>query len=214
MASAVGLLLFWRPCRWLCWLVRISTCAAITRKQAGRLPTNARLVLAPLADRAAALLLYYRRQCRPWYEVVPNVRMGRRLCDREAVAASHEGVTAVLDLASEFSEAASFLGLEYLDLAVLDLTAPTPEQLRAAVDFISAHKGRNGIVYIHCKIGYSRSAAVVGAWLIDAGSANTAEEAVARMRAVRPSLVVRPEAWHALREFSGRRSVGSGGSAA
>jgi protein-tyrosine phosphatase len=120
------------------------------------------------------------------------------------VAASQQGVTAVLDLAAEFSEAASFLGLEYLDLAVLDLTAPTPEQLRAAVDFISAHTARNGVVYIHCKIGYSRSAAVVGAWLIDTGIANTAEEAVARMRAVRPSLVIRPEAWQALREFRGR----------
>ena len=115
----------------------------------------------------------------------------------------------MLDLAGEFSEAESFLGLEYLDLAVLDLTAPAPAQLRAAVDFISANKERNGIVYIHCKIGYSRSAAVVGAWLMDTGVANTAEEAVARMRAVRPSLVVRPEAWQALREFRGTKPIGT-----
>jgi protein-tyrosine phosphatase len=141
--------------------------------------------------------------------------MGRRLNDREAAVASDRGVTAVLDLAAEFSEAKSFLGLTYLDLPVLDLTTPVPEQLRAAVDFISAQREK-GIVYVHCKIGYSRSATVVGAWLIDTGIANTAEEAVARMRAARPSLVVRPEAWQALRDFCGRRSaesVGSMGSA-
>lgn len=111
------------------------------------------------------------------------------------------GVTAVLDLTGECSEARPFLTLEYLNLQVLDLTAPTLEQLRAAADFISTHRER-GAVYVHCKIGYSRSAAVVGSWLLDAGLAATAEEAVARMRAARPTLAVRPEAWAALREFS------------
>src|SRR6185436_16012486 len=83
--------------------------AAITRKQAGRLPPSARLVLAPWLIGQRLSLLYYRRHCHPWDEVVPNVRMGRRLNDREAVVASHQGVTAVLDLAAEFSEARSFL---------------------------------------------------------------------------------------------------------
>jgi membrane-associated phospholipid phosphatase len=188
--------------------------AAITRKQGGRLPLSAKLVLAPWLIGQQLSLVYYRRQCRPWDEIVPNVRIGRRLNDREAAVASHEGVTAVLDLAGEFSEAGSFLALEYLDLPVLDLTAPAPEQLRAAADFITAQKRNDGIVYVHCKIGYSRSAAVVGAWLIDTGIADTAEDAVARMRAVRPTLVVRPEAWQALREFRGQHSTGSAGSAA
>jgi len=174
--------------------------AAITRKQNGRLPLGARLMLAPWLIGQQLSLLHYRRQCRPWDEIVPNVWMGRRLNDREAAAAVEQGVTAVLDLTGEFSEAGSFLTLKYLNLPILDLTAPAQEQLRAAADFISANREK-GIVYIHCKIGYSRSAAVVGAWLLDAGIANTAEEAVARMLDVRPSLVVRPEAWRALREF-------------
>ena len=173
---------------------------AITRKEGGRLPISATLLLAPWLIGQRLSLLYYRRQCLPWDEIVSNVWMGRRLNEGEAAVASAQGVTAVLDLAAEFSEAESFLGLEYLDLAVLDLTAPAPEQLRAAVDFITAQREK-GVVYIHCKIGYSRSAAVVGAWLLDTGIANTAEDAVARMRAVRPSLVVRPECWQALRDF-------------
>ena len=73
--------------------------------------------------------------------------------------------------------------------------------MRAAVDFIDAHRG-TGTVYVPCKIGYSRSAAVVGAWLLGAGLADTAEEAIASIRAARPTLVVRPEARVALREFA------------
>lgn len=174
--------------------------AAITRKQDGRLPPSARLMLMPWLFGQQLSLLHYRRQCRPWDEIVPSVWIGRRLDDREAAAAVAQGVTAVLDLTGEFAEARPFLRQEYLNLPVLDLTAPTADQLRAAAAFIGAQREK-GIVYIHCKIGYSRSAAVVGAWLLDAGIASTAEEAVARVRAVRPTLVVRSEAWRALREF-------------
>jgi protein-tyrosine phosphatase/membrane-associated phospholipid phosphatase len=171
----------------------------VTRKQSGRLPTSTRLMLAPWLLGQHLSLVYYRRQCRPWDEVVPNVWMGRRLNGREAAAAVAAGVTAVLDLTGEFSEAEPFLAVPYLNLAVLDLTAPTQPQLRAAAGFISAHR-ETGVVYVHCKIGYSRSAAVVGAWLLDAGIAQTPDEAVARMRTVRPTLVVRSEAWRALCE--------------
>lgn len=175
--------------------------AGISRKQDGRLPLAARVVLAPWLVGQQLSLMYYSRQCLPWNEVAPNVWIGRRLNDREAATALKRGVTAVLDLTGECSEARPFLTLEYLNLQILDLTAPTLEQLRAAADFISTHR-ETGAVYVHCKIGYSRSAAVVGSWLLDAGLAATAEEAVARMRAARPSLAVRPEAWAALREFS------------
>jgi protein phosphatase len=126
--------------------------------------------------------------------------MGRQLTAREAARAVAEGATAVLDLTGEFSEASTLLSLDYLNLAVLDLTAPTPVQLRAAIDFINAHR-RAGAVFVHCKIGYSRSAAVIGCWLLDAGLAVTAIDAVAWMRVARPTLVVRAEAWRALRQF-------------
>jgi protein-tyrosine phosphatase len=65
------------------------------------------------------------------------------------------------------------------------------------VEFIEREKGR-GTVYVHCKIGYSRSAAVVGAYLCAARAAGTVEEAIAIMRRARPSLIVRPEARRAM----------------
>ncbi len=69
------------------------------------------------------------------------------------------------------------------------------------MSFLDSHVA-NGIVYVHCKIGYSRSATVIGAWLVASGAAGTADEAIARLRAVRPSIVIRPEAEEALRAFA------------
>jgi len=175
--------------------------AGLTRKQNGRLPLVSRVVLAPWLVGHQLSLMYYRRRAAPWNEVVSNVWIGRKLNDREAALAVQRGVTAVLDLTGEFSEARPFRSIAYLNLPILDLTAPTPEQLRSAVDFISRHRDA-GVVLVHCKIGYSRSAAAVGSWLLDAGLAATPEVAVARIRAARPGLVVRPEAWAALCEFS------------
>jgi protein-tyrosine phosphatase/membrane-associated phospholipid phosphatase len=173
----------------------------LTRKHGGRLPLAAEMLLAPWLLGQWLSWMYYRRRCLPWNIVAPNVWIGRRLNPAEAATAVKLGVTAVLDLTAESSEAPSFLALEYLNLQILDLTAPTSAQLRAAVDFISAHR-ETGAVYVHCKIGYSRSAAVVAAWLLDANLAASPQEAVAIVRTARPTLIVRPEAWAALCEYS------------
>jgi membrane-associated phospholipid phosphatase len=175
-------------------------CGHITRKEDGRLPLAARIVLGPWLAGQQVSLVYYQRQAAAWNAVAADVWIGRQLNDREAAGAVREGVTAVLDLTAEFSEAGPLLALPYLNLPVLDLTGPTPQQVRAAIEFINAYR-REGVVYIHCKIGYSRSAAIVGSWLIDSGLAVTPDEAVSRIRAARPSVVVRPEAFAALQAF-------------
>jgi hypothetical protein len=173
----------------------------IFRKTGGRLPLSTRFVLAPVVLGQYLAIAYYRRQCRAWDEAAPGVWIGRRLMEGEAAAAIEAGVTAVLDLTAEMSEAGPFQALRYRNLPVVDLTAPTQEQLHEAVAFITAETAR-GTVYVHCKIGYSRSAAVVGAYLVASHAAATAEEAVERLRKVRPTIIVRPEAREALRRFA------------
>lgn len=173
---------------------------AIYRKEGHAPDLSARLLLAPCLLGQHLSWLHYRRHSRAWDEVVPGVWIGRRLTDREAADATRAGVTAVLDLTAEFAEAAPFRGLAYRNLPVLDLTAPTPGQLREAAAFIHEQAGK-GTVYVHCKVGYSRSAAAVGAYLLASGRAKSAEEAVGILRRARPTLVVRPEALLALREF-------------
>ena len=174
---------------------------SIFRKQYGRLPFSAKLILAPVLAGQYLSWHYYSRQCRAWDEVAPSVWIGRWLSDCEAREAVRQGVTAVLDLSDAFSEPKPFRQVAYRHLPVLDLTAPTPAQLAEAATFIDAH-ATQGIVYVHCKIGYSRSAAAVGAWLLATGRATSVVDAIAQLRTSRPSIVIRQEVRDALCAFA------------
>lgn len=206
-----GILLLW-PAIAL-GIVAIAYCRAgpiVFHKTEGKLPWSTRFVLAPYLLGQYLSLLYYRSQCRSWDEVTPQIWIGRKLGFRSANKALCSGIASVLDLTAEFSEAKPFRKINYRNIPVLDLTAPTQAQLVEMSEFIGNHS-RNGAVYVHCKIGYSRSAAAVAAYLITSGKVKTAEEAFAIIRRVRPSVVIRPEVISALSEFEYRaRSSRSG----
>jgi protein-tyrosine phosphatase/membrane-associated phospholipid phosphatase len=171
----------------------------IYHKTAGRVPWSVRVVLGGLILGHYLSLLYYRRRCRPWDEVAPNLWMGARLRGAEANAVSGQ-VTAVLDLTAEFSEVPALRAVNYRNLQILDLTAPTLHQMHEAVRFIDQAIA-TGTVYVHCKIGYSRSAAVVGAYLLYSRQLTTTQEVINHLRRVRPSIVIRRETLAALRAF-------------
>jgi protein-tyrosine phosphatase/membrane-associated phospholipid phosphatase len=175
----------------------------VFHKTEGKLPWSARFVLAPYLFGQYLSLLYYRGQCRAWDKVTPEIWIGAKLDSRAAKKALSSGVVSVLDLSAEFSEAKPFREINYRNIPVLDLTAPTQAQLVEMSEFIGNHS-RNGAVYVHCKIGYSRSAAAVAAHLIMSGKAKTSEKAFAMIRRVRPSVVTRPEVLSALSEFEHR----------
>lgn len=182
----------------------------VFHKGEGKLPWSTRFVLAPCLVGQYLSLLYYRSRCRSWDKVTPQIWIGAKLGCRSANKALCSGVVSVLDLTAEFSEAKPFRKINYRNIPVMDLTAPTQEQLVEMSKFIGNHSG-NGAVYVHCKIGYSRSAAAVAAYLIMGGKVKTAEEAFAIIRRVRPSVVIRPEVRSALSEFQQRaRSSPSG----
>jgi predicted protein tyrosine phosphatase len=172
----------------------------IFRKTAGQLPWSTRFVLGPCLLGQYFSLLYYRWQCRPWDKIKPHVWIGCKLGHHEALAAIRAGVTAVLDLSAEFSEARPFRAIIYKNIPILDLTAPSSEQLSEMASFI-AEQSQAGIVYVHCKIGYSRSAGAVAAHLIMGGEAADLEEALAMLCKARPAIVIRPEVISALSEF-------------
>jgi protein-tyrosine phosphatase/membrane-associated phospholipid phosphatase len=178
--------------------------SAIFRKTDGRLPLSARFVLAPCLVGQWLSWIYYRRQCRPWDKIGGGVLIGRRLTEREAARAAASGVMAVLDLTAEFSEARPFRQIKYLNIPILDLTAPTQQQLQEMVDFIEKHF-KSGKVYVHCKVGYSRSAAAVGAWLLATGQVSNVAEVLSRLRQARPAIIIRPEIVEALNVFALRR---------
>ncbi len=178
--------------------------ARVYGKRAGKLPLFPRLLhLFTLLGHELSRR-HYAKACRPWCSLAPEIRIGRQLNETEAEELREEGVTAVLDLCAEFSEPARLRSLHYLNIPILDLTAPTDEQLRRALDFLSERKDSGGIAYLHCKIGYSRTAAVAGSYLLHSGRAADADEAIARLRKARPSMVIRPEAEATIRRYAGQ----------
>ena len=182
----------------------------VFRKTEGKLPWSTRFVLGPCLVGQYLSLLYYRSQGRSWDKITPKIWIGRKLGSRAANEALCSGVASVLDLSAEFSEAKPFRKINYLNIPVLDLTAPTQAQLVEMGKFIG-NRSRTGAVYVHCKIGYSRSASAITAYLIMSGKVKTAEEAFAMIRRVRPSAVIRPEVRSALSEFENRVRSSSGG---
>jgi 1-acyl-sn-glycerol-3-phosphate acyltransferase/membrane-associated phospholipid phosphatase len=166
----------------------------------GRVPLAARLLLWPCLLGQRASLAWYRRQCRPWDVVAPHVWLGRQLSEREAADLVQAGVRAVVDLTPDFDRPRAFRGTPYLNLQTLDLTAPHVACLDSAVRFITRHS-RRGVVFVHCKIGYSRSAAALGAYLLSSGRARTIDQALGLIRRARPQVVIRPEVAVALREY-------------
>ena len=151
---------------------------SIYGKRNGRHPLWARCLYCFVLAGHEISRRHYARQCRDWDEVIPGLLIGRQLQAREADPLVQQGVTAVLDLTSEFSECPKLRKLHYLNIPLLDLTAPSGAELAAAGEFIARHM-QNGKVYVHCKIGYSRTAAVTGAYLVRSGYAENTAEAMA-----------------------------------
>jgi protein-tyrosine phosphatase/membrane-associated phospholipid phosphatase len=177
----------------------------VFRKNNGRVQSMARLILCPSLIGQHISWFHYRRQCAPWHTLTNRVWIGRRLSNAEAQNAINAGVSAVLDLTAEFSAPPSFLRIKYLQLPMMDLTAPTAEQLNTAIEFIE-HQSAIGIVYVHCKVGYSRTAAVAGAYLLASGRAANVDDAITMLRQARPTIIIRPEALDSLVTFHARGS--------
>jgi protein-tyrosine phosphatase/membrane-associated phospholipid phosphatase len=181
----------------------------VYRKKGGRLTPCTRLLHAfPLLGQNLSLL-YYSKQADPWNQVAADLFIGRCLDNSEAEELKQLGIASVLDLTTEFSESDKLISTEYQNIPVLDLTAPTREQLDQGVSFIKNSR-KNGGVYVHCKIGYSRTVAMIGASLLADGTAKTATEAIELIRRARPAVVVRPEVLTSLQQYCKSQYQGEG----
>lgn len=109
------------------------------------------------------------------------------------------------------------LGVEFLQLATTDIfESPCQEKLWQGVNFMnrflpptdkiaqlsatSGPSGEHGTVYVHCKAGRTRSATLVGCYLIMKNGWSP-EQAVEHMRQCRPHVLLRSKQWEALRLF-------------
>jgi len=174
----------------------------VFRKRDGRLHPISRLGLLPYELGSILTFPHYRRTAPPWVDVTPHLVLGRRLTDDEARQQIDRGVRAVLDLTAECTAPPAFRSLAYRNVPILDLTVPTPRQFADGVEFIRAHAKDGAKVYLHCKLGRSRSAAVAAAYLIAEGLASSGEEAVEMVRRARPEIVIKGAAVEALDRYA------------
>lgn len=149
----------------------------VFRKSHGRIPISTRIVLGPYLCGMFVRRQIYKNRLERWREIAPGVYCGRLPTGWDVEALRAMGITAVLDMTAEHSEARAFrcggkessalpmngginVAVEYLNIPVLDLTEPSSEQLDVAAAFILKHRSR-GTVYVHCALGISRSVAAV-----------------------------------------------------
>eukprot|EP00542_Grammatophora_oceanica_P011425 CAMPEP_0194038048 /NCGR_PEP_ID=MMETSP0009_2-20130614/10317_1 /TAXON_ID=210454 /ORGANISM="Grammatophora oceanica, Strain CCMP 410" /LENGTH=311 /DNA_ID=CAMNT_0038680419 /DNA_START=23 /DNA_END=958 /DNA_ORIENTATION=+ len=108
------------------------------------------------------------------------------------------GVAGVINMCDEYegpTKTYKRLGMTQLRLKTVDHFEPSVSDLKTAVGFIRKHQARGEKVYVHCRAGHGRSAAVTFAWLlycdpvVDAKELN---EEFCKMRNVRKVLWKQP----------------------
>ncbi len=125
-------------------------------------------------------------------QITPHVHVGGQYRQRGWPRLRERGVTAVVNLRTEFDdEAAGIAPQRYLHLPTVDDGPPSLKQMRTGADFIAQEIERGGSVYVHCGAGVGRAPAMAAAYLVTTGL--TADQAWARIRAVRPFVRPKPD---------------------
>jgi protein tyrosine phosphatase (PTP) superfamily phosphohydrolase (DUF442 family) len=60
-------------------------------------------------------------------------------------------------------------GLRFRHVPMFDFSAPSPEEMAAALTVVEAEAADAPAVYVHCRAGAGRTALVAGAWLVARG---------------------------------------------
>jgi atypical dual specificity phosphatase len=94
-------------------------------------------------------------------------------------------------------------GLLMFHVPIEDMEAPTQEQLDRCISAISKANAKNMGVAVHCTAGLGRTGVVLAAYLVHKG--NTAREAVARIRKLRPGSIETDEQSEAVMEYARRQ---------
>jgi atypical dual specificity phosphatase len=93
-------------------------------------------------------------------------------------------------------------GLLVFHEPVVDMEAPTQEQLDRCVSAIARAHAHDMGVAVHCGAGMGRTGVVLAAYLVHKGM--SAREAIARVRKLRPGSIETPEQAEAVAEFARR----------
>ena len=113
-----------------------------------------------------------------------------------------DDLPAVLDVCAEYPRP-RYRG-SYRVLPLLDMVAPSENDLVQAALLLEALRRQHGKVLTCCALGYGRSAAVVLTWLLVYGGCRDLAQATAELKQARPQMVLPPETAKAVEAAAGR----------
>ena len=172
--------------------------AVFGKRRDGTLPALSTILLFPYLSATWLvwrILRIVRHSEPPFHSLTPRILIGRRLFPRELPSE----VEIVVDLTCEFTEPRAIRCRgEYVCLPTLDGMAPSLESVLALTERLAA---TDKTVYIHCAEGYGRTGVVAAALLLAAGQAQDAQEAVSRVREIRPNVRLGSQQTHTLERY-------------
>ena len=170
--------------------------AAVFQKQAdGRLSAAATILLLPYLAGVRLNMTYWLSGKAKTARVRDDVLIG-------SVSEISDDLPAVLDVCAEYPHP-RYRGV-YRVLPLLDMVAPSENDLVQAASLLEALRRQHGKVLTCCALGYGRSAAVVFTWLLVYGGCRDLAQATAELKQARPQTVLPPETAKAVEAAAGR----------
>lgn len=137
--------------------------------------------------------------------VAASAHPGRGENLAESLAELHKlgftGILSVCERPLEDSMLKEF-EIEGLHLEVPDFSAPTPDQIDRAVDFLARHDEPGSRVLVHCFAGYGRTGTILACYLVSQGKA--AGEAIREVRRLRPGSIEDASQERAIHDYDRR----------
>ena len=170
--------------------------AAVFQKQAdGRLSAAATILLLPYLAGVRLNMAYWLSGKAKTAQVRDGVWIG-------SVSGISDDLPAVLDVCAEYPHP-RYRGA-YRTLPLLDMVAPSENDLVQAALLLEALRRQHGKVLTCCALGYGRSAAVVLTWLLVYGGCRDLAQATAELKQARPQMMLPPETAKAVEAAAGR----------
>ena len=169
--------------------------AAVFQKQAdGRLSAAATILLLPYLVGVRLNMAYWLRGKAKTAQVRDDVWIG-------SISGISDDLPAILDVCAEYPRP-RYRGA-YRALPLLDMVAPSENDLMQAASLLETLRRQHGKVLICCALGYGRSAAVVLTWLLVYGGCRDLAQATAELKQARPQMVLPPKTEKAVEAAAG-----------
>jgi protein-tyrosine phosphatase len=139
-----------------------------------------------------------------WDAIDEHFYLGGALMFDDIERLQRQGVQAVVNLCAERQDDEQRLAaadMVYLWLPVLDMCAPSFEQIEHGMQWIQHQRQRNHVIYVHCAAGVGRSAMLLACWYVYHQRLSTIE-ALQQIKSKHPQISLTRRQLHRLHAFA------------